>query len=181
MEIAKMNDLFAEAMENLGFDGYVIPNGLNTVPGLNRRKKAYGLCSRKYNRDEHRFDYEITFSKYFIMGCTEKQFMTVAYHELIHAIADSIDFDCGHTGMWKVIANKVSEKHGVSMIRTAHRTAANGKGVVSANSIANKRVESVLRCKKCGKLITRHRMGKVIQFPELYRHDTDNGELERIK
>ena len=25
MEIAKMNDLFAEAMENLGFDGYVIP------------------------------------------------------------------------------------------------------------------------------------------------------------
>lgn len=108
MEIAKMNTLFEEAMENLGFDGYVIPDGLNPVPGLNRRKKAYGLCSRKYNRYEQRFDYEITFSKYFIMGCTEKQFMTVAYHELIHAIADSIDFDCGHTGMWKVIANKVS-------------------------------------------------------------------------
>ena len=28
MEIAKMNDLFAEAMENLGSDGYVIPDGL---------------------------------------------------------------------------------------------------------------------------------------------------------
>lgn len=74
MEIAKMNDLFEEAMENLGFDGYVIPDGLNPVPGLNRRKKAYGLCSRKYNRYEQRFDYEITFSKYFSMGCTEKQF-----------------------------------------------------------------------------------------------------------
>ena len=181
MEIAKMNDLFDEAMENLGFDGYVIPDGLNPVPGLNRRKKAYGLCSRKYNRYEQRFDYEITFSKYFIMGCTEKQFMTVAYHELIHAIADSIDFDCGHTGMWKVIANKVSEKHGVSITRTDYFTDENGKEVVAANSIANNRVEYVLRCKKCGKLITRHRMGKVIQFPELYRHDMDNGELERIK
>lgn len=154
----KMNALFEEAMENLGFDGYVIPDGLNPVPSLNRRKKAYGLCSRKYNQRKQRFDYTVSFSKYFIAGCTEKQFMTVAYHELIHCLY----FTDGHTGMWKV-------------------TAENGKEVVAANSIASNRVEYVLRCKKCGKLITRHRMGKVIQFPELYRHEMDNGELERIK
>lgn len=181
MEIAKMNDLFAEAMENLGFDGYVIPDGLNPVPGLNRRKKAYGLCSRKYNRYEQRFDYEITFSKYFIMGCTEKQFMTVAYHELIHAIADSIDFDCGHTGMWKVIANKVSEKYGVSITRTDYFTDENGKEVVAANSIANNQKTYIVRCTKCGAVIIHHRMCNIVKYPELFLHADDNGKFERIK
>ena len=177
MEIAKMNDLFAEAMENLSFDGYVIPDGLNPVPGLNRRKKAYGLCSRKYNRYEQRFDYEITFSKYFIMGCTEKQFMNCAMHELLHCLY----FSDGHKGMWKITADKLNKKYGLNISRTNYYTDENGKEVVAANSIASNHVEYVLRCKKCGKLITRHRMGKVVQFPELYRHDTDNGELERIK
>lgn len=174
----KMNTLFNEAMENLGFDGYVIPDGLNPVPGLNRRKKAYGLCNRKWNKTRQRFDYTVSFSKYFIAGCTEKQFMTVAYHELIHAIAG---FSCGHTGMWKVIANEVGKKYNLDITRTNYFTNDDGKEVVQANSIASNRVEYVLRCKKCGKLITRHRMGKVIQFPELYRHEMDNGELERIK
>ena len=181
MEIAKMNDLFSEAMENLGFDGYVIPDGLNPIPGLNRRKKAYGLCSRKYNRYEQRFDYEITFSKYFIMGCTEKQFMTVAYHELIHAIADSIDFNCGHTGMWKVIANKVGEKHGVSITRTDYFTDENGKEVVAANSIANNQKTYIVRCTKCGAVIIHHRMCNIVKYPELFLHADDNGKFERIK
>ena len=181
MAIAKMNTLFEEAMENLGFDGYVIPDGLNPVPGLNRRKKAYGLCSRKYNRQKQRFDYEITFSKYFIMGCTEKQFMTVAYHELIHAIADSIDFDCGHTGMWKVIANKVSEKHGVSITRTDYFTDENGKEVVAANSIANNQKTYIVRCTKCGAVIIHHRMCNIVKYPELFLHADDNGKFERIK
>lgn len=177
MTSEKMVELFNEAMENLGFDGYVIPDGLNPVPGLNRRKKAYGLCSRKYNQRKQRFDYTVSFSKYFIMGCTEKQFMTVAYHELIHCLY----FTDGHTGMWKVTADKVGKKYGLNITRTDYFTNEDGKEVVQANSIASNRVEYVLRCKKCGKLITRHRMSKVIQFPELYRHDMDNGELERIK
>ena len=83
--------------------------------------------------------------------------------------------------MWKVTADKVGKKYGLNITRTDYFTNEDGKEVVQANSIASNRVEYVLRCKKCGKLITRHRMGKVIQFPELYRHDTDNGELERIK
>ena len=83
--------------------------------------------------------------------------------------------------MWKVTADKVGKKYGLNITRTDYFTDENGKEVVAANSIANNRVEYVLRCKKCGKLIIRHRMGKVIQFPELYRHDMDNGELERIK
>ena len=174
----KMYELFNDAMENLGFDGYTLPDGLNPVPGLNRRKKAYGLCSRKWNKAEQRFDYTVSFSKYFIMGCTEKQFMTVAYHELIHAIAG---FSCGHTGMWKEIANDIGKKYNLDITRTNYFTDNDGKEVVQANSIATNRVEYVLRCKKCGKLIVRHRMGKVIQFPELYRHEMDNGELERIK
>ncbi len=176
MEIARMNELFDEAIDNLGWDGYFIPDGL-PIPGLNRRKKAYGLCSRKWNKAEQRFDYTVTFSKYFIAGCTEKQFMTVAYHELCHCLF----FTDGHTGMWKVTADKLSKKYGLNISRENYFTNEDGKEVVAANSIASNQKEYILRCTKCGALVIRHRSCKIVKYPELFLHTDDNGKLERIK
>ena len=173
----KMYELFNDAMENLGFDGYTLPDGLNPVPTLNRRKKAYGLCSRKYNRYEQRFDYNISFSKYFIMGCTEKQFMTVAYHELIHCLF----FTDSHGGMWKVTADRLSKKYGLDISRTNYFTDEDGKEVVAANSIASNQKTYIVRCTKCGALITHHRMCKIVKYPEMFLHTDDNGKFERIK
>lgn len=157
----KMVELFDEAMETLGFDGYTLPDGLNPVPTLNRCKSSYGTCRRKYNKEKQRFDYSISFSKYFIAGCSEQDFTNCALHELLHCLF----FTDGHKGMWKATAEKLNKKYGLHISRTNCYKDEQGKEVLEANSTIKHHVTYVLSCPKCGKFLIFHRANQYTKYP----------------
>lgn len=119
----------------------------------------------------------MTFSKYFVQSCKDKDFVTTAVHELGHVLY----WQDSHKGQWKVFAERMNKKYGLNVSRVNLYTNDDGMEIVQANSMATNGKEYILRCKECGKLIVRHRMSRVVEHPEMFRHDMDNGKLERIK
>ena len=125
-----------------------------------RAKSRYGCC---YYRNG-RFYIEISKS---LLICSETEIAETIAHEVLHTCPGCRN----HQTLWKLYAKRMNELFGYNISRI-------GSYPIFPEKEA-KAAKYTLKCKKCGTLITRTRLSKVIKNPSRYRCRC-GGSLERV-
>ena len=131
----------------------------------NRLKTSWGLCRKRVINGEKVFVIEL--NRYLFDG-SDEAVMNTLLHELIHTCYNSFN----HGKTWQRYAAKVNTKYGYHIKRTEN---------CEANEVEPQKIfKYFVKCKKCGNLIGKTRLCKVITNPERYRCAKCKGELERF-
>ncbi len=143
-----------------------IPLSRHILPAVRvnaRARRRLGCCY--YRPAENAYIIEISAS---LLDQPEKLRETMA-HELLHTCPG-----CGNHGKkWKAWADRVNIVLGFSVQRLAPPEEG------ETGPLRQDPVKYVLQCQKCGKLIRRRRMCKVVKTPWRYRC-TCGGKLKRV-
>lgn len=133
-----------------------------TLKITKRATSRYGLCHK--NPDG---SYIITISD-FVFASPDFKIKMVILHEMAHTCKNCMN----HGVEWKKIANILNEKYGYTISRTTSR---------EAMELPPKSYKYAVKCKKCGCIIHKQRLTKVIKNPSWYRCGFCGGTFERIK
>lgn len=100
---------------------------------------------------------------------TDDGLINTMIHELLHTTPDG----SGHTGMWKVYAEKVYSRYGIDIKRCGSD---DDKGCNSMSTY-----KYIVQCPKCQKPTGRYRTSKLILHPENFRCRVCGSPIVRIK
>lgn len=159
-----------ECMRELDEIGIKYGNIIDVVPNT-RAKKRWGQC-RKISGGYH---ININICLFDDQSSVEG-LKTTILHELLHSCPGCMN----HGEAWKELADKVNERYGYKIKRT---TSADEKGVseeVRSIIHADKEPKYKIVCTKCGQVIERARMSKLIKHPENFRCALCKGKLRRV-
>lgn len=160
----ELNGLLQEMRDTLQKLG--IPLSQRIMPAVQvnaRARRRLGCCY--YRPTENAYLIEVSAS---LLDRPEKLRETLA-HELLHTCPGCRN----HGEKWKAWADKVNSALGFSVQRLAPLE--EGEGA----PLRQDPVKYILQCQKCGKLIRRRRMCKVVKAPWRYRC-TCGGKLKRV-
>ncbi len=128
----------------------------------NRLRSSWGLCRKKNINNEKVFVIEL--NQYLLEG-SDNAVMNTLLHELLHTCYNSFN----HGKTWLRYAVKINAKYGYNIKRTEN---------CEANEVEPQKLfKYFVKCKKCGNLIGKTRLCKVITNPEQYRCAKCKGSL----
>lgn len=133
-----------------------------------RAKSRWGLC-----RTVKSGVYDIEISSR-LLEDNVKDIVTknTIIHELLHTVKGCH----GHTGKWKVLAEYVNKKLPQYNIKRTARS--EEKGIETEAKEPTYRY--AVQCTKCGQIIRRQKMSKLIQHPQRYRCAKCGGKLKLV-
>ncbi len=135
---------------------------------VNRRaKRRWGQCRRKYigmgSDKKPKYYYTINISEILL---DERVPLESLKNTIIHEILHTCPGCANHGPEWKRRAAKVKKELGYDIKRT---DTPKEKGVGEDMVSTKQKPKYAIRCKKCGQIIIRERMSKIIKYPEYYR------------
>lgn len=168
-----LKKLFIECKNELDKIGIKYGN-ISDISINTRSKKRWGQCIIVSNSKEWK-------NKVFLINISDRLLQDnisdnackeTILHEILHTCKNCFN----HGKEWKELCNIVNYNYPYYKIKRT--STAEEKGI-----IVNKEIEYkyALKCKKCGRIIYRHRMSDFVKFPHLYKHSIDGGNFERIK
>lgn len=102
------------------------------------RARALGRCSRVKKIIQINYDY----FRYSIDNDKLDTLYNTIIHEMLHAVAESKQKNCGHTGLWRTLAQKVSYKTKYKIQRLAE---------TSEEEYMRHKAKHIVKCADCGK------------------------------
>lgn len=130
---------------------------------VNRRALSrFGCC---YQRKDG-FLIELAES---LLVAPERSCRQTLAHELLHTCPGCLN----HGPAWKAYAKTVGEALGLSITRAVELEG-------DAAPLRREEMKYFLRCEKCGAVIGRYRMCKLVKYPWRYRCAACGGKLKRV-
>lgn len=99
---------------------------------------------------------------------------TVLIHEILHCVRGCH----GHTGRWRTLADKVEQELGYR-IKSTNKP--EDFGLPAEPAREKEDYPYLVQCTRCGQLIPRQRMSKVVKYPSRYHCARCGGKLVRVK
>lgn len=144
---------------------------LGIQPGMIKRwyvetntTRRWGVCKKERNSREFEIGISASLLEDYVDDIPVKN---TIIHELLH----TVDGCSGHTGKWKMLAQKVNAVFPEYDIKRL--SSEDEKGV-------HKDHRYMLECTECGAKIYRDRMSNAIKFPEKYKCAVCKGTLKRV-
>lgn len=158
----ELNALFAALAGELQALGIPLSKHIDPHLVINTRaQRRLGCCVHR----EGRYTIQVSQS---ILDDPQLLRTTLA-HELLHTCPGCLD----HGATWKTYAKTAGEALGLSITRTVALEE-------NAQPLRREEKKYFLRCEKCGAVIGRYRMCKLVKYPWRYRCAACGGKLKRI-
>lgn len=158
----ELNALFASLAGELRTLGIPLSQHIDPQPVINTRaKRRLGCCVHREGR------YTIQVSQSVLDN--PPLLRTTLAHELLHTCPGCLN----HGPAWKAYAKTVGEALGLSITRAVELEG-------DAAPLRREEMKYFLRCEKCGAVIGRYRMCKLVKYPWRYRCAACGGKLKRV-
>lgn len=132
-----------------------------------RAKRRWGQCTNSYDGERARIEIS---SRILADEVPYDATMNVIIHEILHAVKGC----SGHTGLWKRLANRITNRTKYAITRC---DSAASFGLEEEQQKLMR--QYAVKCTCCGKTYYKSKMTKVIKHPEWYRCGICRGSLER--
>lgn len=139
---------------------------IDTYSINNRLTKRLGRCIRIHDITGDYFKIELSP----IIFNNENLLYNTIIHEMLHTCNGCF----GHTGQWKVLADKVKSTYGYDITRV---TNIREYGIEPSK----RKTKYIVECPNCGKRWGYQRMCNVVKYTNLYKHIPCNCALVRNK
>jgi predicted metal-dependent hydrolase len=166
----KLNELFKLAKQQVLDAGIQYGDLRGNIVVNKRAQKFWGRCNTRTN-PKTKESYSYIEVAYNLLYASDEEIMNTIIHEILH----SCEGCQNHGDIWKKYANIMNKKYGYNVKRA---TSSEEKGLTE---LTYQNAKYLLQCDKCGTIIYKSKMCRIVAHPEYFCCSKCKGHFKRIK